>query len=178
MESTPTSMLARRSRHLTRAAAGLTLLIASAAASAVDGCQVLLCLAGNWRSIQQCVPPVIQVLKDLARGKAFPKCDLGGSSNSATHTWASAPGNCPPQYTRAIDNESTTIYSCDYAGVITVSIDGAPFTRTWWNMAGDSVTEYTPLAKQQLGSWDTRFDDDLAIWVASIPPAPPLDLNP
>src|SRR5687768_18553801 len=80
MESTPTSMLARRSRHLTRAAAGLTLLIASAAASAVDGCQVLLCLAGNWRSIQQCVPPVIQVLKDLARGKAFPKCDLGGSS--------------------------------------------------------------------------------------------------
>ena len=178
MEHTPDHTPTTRSRGLTRAAAGLTLLIASTAATAVDGCQVLLCLAGNWRSIQQCVPPVVQVLRDLARGKAFPKCDLGGSGNSATHTWASAPDNCPPQYTRAIDTESSTVYSCSYAGVISVSIDGALFTRTWWNMAGDSVTEYTPAAKQRLGTWDTRFDDDLAVWVASVPPAQPLDLNP
>jgi hypothetical protein len=177
MEHTP-NLTPTRLRGLTRATAGLTLLIASTGAGAVDGCQVLLCLAGNWRSIQQCVPPVVQVLRDLARGKAFPKCDLGGSGNSATHTWASAPDNCPPQYTRAIDTESSTVYSCSYAGVISVSIDGALFTRTWWNMAGDSVTEYTPAAKQRLGTWDTRFDDDLAVWVASVPPAQPLDLNP
>jgi hypothetical protein len=163
-------------RRVVRTVAGLTLLIASTTAAAVDGCQVLLCLAGSWRSIQQCVPPVVRVLKDLARGKAFPKCDLGGSGNSASHAWAIAPGNCPPQYTRWYDTESTRIYGCDYAGAITVTIDGSPFTRTWWNMAGDSVTEYTPAAKQRLGSWDTRFDDDLAIWIASIPPGPPLDL--
>lgn len=144
-------------------------------AHAVDGCQVLLCLAGNWRSIQQCVPPVMQVLRDLARGRAFPTCNMGGSS-SAVANWASAPGNCPPQYTRSYDTESSTVYTCDYAGAISVSIDSVLFTRTWWNMGGDSVTEYTPAAKLRLGTWDTRFDDDYALWLATIPPAPPIDL--
>jgi len=176
MQTVPHHSTASRTGHFTRLTAGLALLIASTTAAAVDGCQVLLCLAGNWRSIQQCVPPVVQVLKDLARGKAFPTCDLGGSGSSASPAWASAPGNCPPQYTRAFDTESTTVYTCDYAGAISVMVDGVLFTRTWWSMAGDSVTEYTPAAKQRLGSWDTRFDDDLAIWVTSIPPAPPLDL--
>jgi hypothetical protein len=142
-------------------------------AQALDGCLVLLCLAApNWRAIPQCVPPITQLLHDLAHGHPFPTCAMAGPGNSATHQWASAPGNCPPQYTRANETESATVYSCDYAGVFTLTIDGELWGRTWWSM-GDSVTDYAPAARAKLGTWDTRFDDDYAAWQARQPaPAP------
>jgi hypothetical protein len=140
-------------------------------ARAVDGCLVLLCLAApSWRAIPQCVPPVKQLFRDLARGKAFPTCSMSGAGNTANHAWSSAPAFCPPQYTRVIDGESAPIYQCDYTGAISVSINGAPFSRTWWSFGGDSVTEFSPAAKMQLGTWDTRFDDDYARWLAALPP--------
>ena len=154
----------------------LTLLcVLAVPARAVDGCKVLLCLAApSWRSIPECVPTINQLHRDLARGKPFPVCSMAGAGNSANNDWASAPANCPPQYTRVFDGESGPIYSCDYAGAVTVAINGAPFTRTWWNMDGDTVTEFTPAAKAQLGTWDSKFDDDYATWFASLPPpAPP-----
>ena len=99
---------------------------------------------------------------------------MAGPGNSANHAWASAPSNCPAQYTRVVDGESGPIYSCDYSGAVTVNINGAPFTRTWWSMGGETVTEFTPAAKTQLGTWDSKFDDDYGIWLASLPPpAPP-----
>ena len=146
----------------------------AAPARAVDGCKVLLCLAApSWRSIPQCVPTIHQLHRDLARGKPFPTCSMAGAGNSASNAWASAPANCPPQYTHVVDGESGPIYSCDYAGAISVSINGAPFTRTWWGIGGDSVTDFTPAAKAQLGTWDSKFDDDYAVWFASLPPSAP-----
>jgi hypothetical protein len=143
-------------------------------ARAVDGCLVLLCLAApSWRAIPQCVPPVKQLFRDLARGKPFPTCSMSGAGNNANHAWSNAPAFCPPQYTRVIDGESAPIYQCDYSGAISVSINGAPFSRTWWSFGGDSVTEFSPAAKTQLGTWDTRFDDDYATWLASLPPPAP-----
>ncbi len=145
-------------------------LLAPTAAHAVDGCLVLLCFAApSWKSIPQCVPPIRQVLRDLARGKAFPTCGMSGTGNSARHAWARAPGYCPPQYTRVQETESGPIYTCDYTGAITVSIDGKPFTRTWWGKGGDTVTDFSPVAKSQLGSWDTKYDDDRAAWQRSRP---------
>ncbi len=145
-------------------------------ARAVDGCLVLLCLpAPSWRTIPQCVPPVQQLFKDLAKGKPFPTCSMSGAGNSANHAWSSAPAFCPPQYSRVIDGESAPIYQCDYSGAISVSINGAPFSRTWWSFGGDSVTDFSSAAKTQLGTWDTRFDDDYAKWLAALPP-PPADL--
>ena len=150
--------------------------LAPTTAKAVDGCLVLLCLAApSWRAIPQCVPPVQQVFKDLAKGKPFPTCSMSGAGNSANHSWSSAPAFCPPQYTRVIDGESAPIHQCDYTGAISVSINGAPFSRTWWSFGGDSVTDFSPAAKTQLGTWDTRFDDDYAKWLAALPP-PPVDL--
>lgn len=144
-------------------------------AHAVDGCKVLLCLAApSWRSIPECVPTINQLHRDLARGKPFPTCSMAGAGNSANNTWANAPTNCPPQYTRVFEGESGPIYSCDYSGAVTVNINGAPFTRTWWSIGGETVTEFTPAAKTQLGTWDSKFDHDYAIWLASLPPpAPP-----
>ena len=149
-------------------------LLAPTTARAVDGCLVLLCFAApSWRSIPQCVTPIRQVLRDLARGKAFPTCAMAGAGNSASHTWVSAPGFCPPQYTSFVEGESTRYYSCAYNGAVSVSVNGAPFARTWWSMAGDTVTDFSPGAKAQLGTWDTRFDDDYAAWLSAQPPAVP-----
>lgn len=166
------------SRSTAMHAAGLWLavLIAVAAppARAVDGCLVLLCLAApSWRAIPQCVPPVKQLFRDLSRGKPFPTCSMSGAGNTANHAWSSAPAFCPPQYTRVLDAESGPVYQCDYTGAISVSINGAPFSRTWWSFGGESVTEFSPAAKTQLGTWDTRFDDDYAKWLSALPlPAP------
>jgi hypothetical protein len=176
--ATPAKLSLRRQLAVVLAFAAATFgAITPRQAQAVDGCLVLLCFAApSWRSIPQCVPPIRQVLRDLARGKPFPTCGMAGGGNSASHAWASAPGYCPPQYTRVFDGESGPIYSCDYTGAVSVSINGAPFARTWWTMAGDTVTEFSPAAKTQLGSWDTRFDDDYAAWLASLPPpAPPIE---
>ena len=78
------------------------------------------------------------------------------------------------EHTRVFDGESGPIYSCDYTGAVSVSINGAPFSRTWWSFGGDSVTEFSPAAKTQLGTWDTKFDDDYAAWFASLPPPAPV----
>jgi len=61
-------------------------------------------------------------------------------------------------------------------GAVSVTIDGAPWTRTWWSFRGDTVTEFMPAAKTGLGTWDTRFDDDYTAWLSlQPPPAPPAD---
>jgi hypothetical protein len=149
----------------------VTSTIVPTAARAVDGCLVLLCLAApSWRAIPQCVPPVRQLFRDLARGRPFPTCGMAGAGNAASHAWASAPGNCPPQYTRVFDTDNGPVYSCDFTGAVSVSIDGTLFARTWWSLTGDTATEFSAAAKTQLGTWDTRFDDEYALWVATQPP--------
>lgn len=169
--TTQAAAICRRLRAAGASSAVLSLsLLAPTAAHAVDGCLVLLCFAApSWKSIPQCVPPIRQVLRDLARGKAFPTCGMSGAGNSARHAWAHAPGNCPPQYTRVHEAESGPIYTCDYTGAITVTIASKPFTRTWRDMDGDTVTDFSTVAKSQLGTWDTRYDDDRAAWLRSRP---------
>lgn len=155
------------------------LLAASTPAGAVDGCLVMLCLAApSWRAIPQCVPPIRQLLRDLARGKLFPTCNMAGGGNTASHAWAAAPDDCPPQYTRLIETESKPIHTCDYVGSVTVSFHGSVFSRTWWMFDGDTVTEFSPAAKAQLGHWDTRFDDEYIAWRAALPPpSPPVETD-
>jgi hypothetical protein len=153
---------------------GAIVLSAGLSANAVDGCLVLLCLAApSWSSIPQCVPPIRSVLDDLAHGRPFPTCNMSGAGNSAGNQGASAPGFCPAQYTTAFDLEVGTRYECRFDGAISTTIDGALWTRTWWNFSGETVTEYTPAAKAALGSFDTRFDDDYAAWLATQAPATP-----
>ena len=166
----------KRVAGTTRLPAMMVCAIAAAApAHAVDGCLVLLCLAApSWRGIPDCVPPVQQVLRDLARGRPFPNCPLTGSGASASHAWASAPGNCPPQYVQAVEMEVGTRYECTFTGAVSVLVDGGLFSRTWWNWQGDSVTEFTLSAKAQLQTWESRFDDDYARWLAA-QPAPPAE---
>jgi hypothetical protein len=146
----------------------------SSPAKAVDGCLVLLCFAApSWRAIAQCVPPIQEVLRDLARGRPFPNCGMSGSGNSANHRRSSVPAFCPAQYIDAVILESSSDYYCRFDGAVSVTINGSLWSRTWWSFRGDTVTEFTPEAKASLGTWDTRFDGDLAAWLAAQPPAPP-----
>ena len=42
-------------------------MLSATLAHAADGCKFLLCIAGPWSSISQCVPTVHDVFRDLAR---------------------------------------------------------------------------------------------------------------
>jgi hypothetical protein len=170
----PRSRPAKRPRGRTVVLASVclaSLMAVTPAALAVDGCLVLLCFAApSWRAIPQCVPPIREVLRDLARGRPFPTCASAGRVNTASHQWAVAPLYCPPQYTHLVDSESGVQYTCDYTGAVSVSIGNALWSRTWWNTSGDTVTEYMPAAKARLGNWDYRFDNDYATWRETLPP--------
>lgn len=163
-----------------------------------DGCTVLLCLAGNWRSIGQCVPPVRQALRDLALGRSFPMCAFAAppsfslsapspadAAPTASAPWPATPASsqatlrwadetfCPPHYRTLIEGESSTATLCSFTGAIEVSIAGQLWNRTWWNLSGDSVTEWTAAARAALpqASADDRFERDYQAWKALQPEA-------
>lgn len=151
-----------------------TILVALAALGAVpataqasDGCTVLLCLAGNWRDIPQCVPPVKKAFRDLARGRGWPSCSMAGAGNSAR---ASRP-QCPPQYLIPYEagDSGEVHYTCRFAGAVESRIKGQPWSRTWWNKSGDTVTEWFSLGRSQMEAASTpiddQFDRDYADWV-------------
>ena len=143
----------------------------SGPAHAVDGCKVLLCMAGNWKNISQCEPTVRQAMNDVARGRGWPTCNMGG--NSASGNQYVAPEQCPEQYitNAGTDESGRIIYSCPFSGVIQVAVEGRPWSRTWWSPSGDSVVEWLPAAKAAFANapdaMDERFDRDHAAWVIS-----------
>lgn len=195
-----------RTLHAACAVALLAILTGTPQAARADGCTVLLCLAGNWRNISQCVPPVRKALRDLALGRSFPMCAFAempalpgwnGSSGStpqdphalqaaaprsgANLRWAQD-GFCPLQYRTPLENESgaVTHYLCDFMGAIEVSINGQLWNRTWWSMSGDSVTEWTDAARSSLPQAvaDDRFERDYLQWLQRQPAAPPTPSGP
>jgi hypothetical protein len=143
--------------------------VASGSAHAFDGCKVILCLAGPWRSIPECVPDVKEALRCMARGKCWPRC---ASAPGVGLSWTSA-YNCPPQY--LVQNEWQGTSYCAKTGVVDVAFNGvASWVRVWFNQGDDSSVslEYSAAAKAFIGpdNVNTTFDDDYARWVATQPP--------
>lgn len=154
-------------------------LCGASSAFAVDGCEVMLCMAGNWRHISACVPPVTRAIRDAARGHSWPTCHMssGGSAGSVAETSnPTTMATCPAMYREFEDGESGPRYiGCRYQGVVQVTKDGLPYTTMYWDAAGNSVTEFSAAAKADLrGDYDHTYDDELAAWLASHPtPEPP-----
>ena len=63
-------------------AVSATLLVSTAqtAQASEDGCKALLCFAGG-RNVDECQSTINSVLRDLAKGKPFPHCQLAGGTN-------------------------------------------------------------------------------------------------
>ncbi|MFL1616232.1 hypothetical protein GHT89_16680 [Acinetobacter baumannii] len=60
-----------------------TCALATSAAFADDyGCQALLCFAGG-KNVSECQPTINKVLRDLARGKSFPHCQMAGANGAS-----------------------------------------------------------------------------------------------
>jgi len=150
-------------------ATALFLSAVAPATRAVDGCLVLLCLAGDWSAISQCVPPVEQLFRELARGGAFPSCAFaqvpsipGMAPTSAPESGVDAqqagsisasqirltPANCPA---RLASNRAKRFSCSGYAGAVAISVGGVPWSRTFWSPSGKSLTCYSGAAKAALG---------------------------
>lgn len=139
------------------------------------GCQVLLCLADprGPETESECKPPIKKLWKALAHGDAFPSCDFStglsdipddaknllpasaltaGQGTGASNIWAGS-NYCPENllYWSGIDQSEL---ACRATGAINVTIDGALYTRVWWNMGGGATTTefYGP------GSTSTNYD--------------------
>jgi hypothetical protein len=169
------------SKRILIAAVALASAFATVPARAVDGCKVLLCLAGPWQSISQCVAPVEQLFSDLWNGRPFPSCNMAsahgattassplGGSSSAGNTmiagWSTAPHpGCPPQY---VIQPMRRFYTCRYTGVIRVTVNGAPWSSTYWSQTGASVTNFSAAAQAQNMAQDPRWLADLAAYQAA-----------
>lgn len=143
-------------------------MFSTTSAHAADGCKFLLCIAGPWASISQCVPTVREVFRDLARGRPFPTCSMSGAGNSANNTWVDRAA-CPSMY-RQYDSESGSYVGCSYPGRISVYVNGGLWSQVFWNMGGDTSTVYSDTARtsltQQPGSLplDDLFLNDLNGW--------------
>jgi hypothetical protein len=136
------------------AALAALLLSATAPARAVDGCKVLLCLAGNWQAIGECVPPVEQALADMALGAPFPSCSFASApsfaapsaaspiraSNVAIPQFSVNSTSCPPQGTSVFRWGSMTLYRCAYQGAIPLYVNGQLWSTTYWNSSGGYLT--------------------------------------
>lgn len=148
-------------------------LLGSPPAHAVDGCKVLLCLAGNWSNISQCRPDVEQALRDVARGRGWPTCAMGGSSNTAVQ-WANE-SNCPAFYSY-YDPDNGSWSGCRYDGMISVRVNSAPWSDLFWSSGGGATsTRYYDPARSALGTGiDPTYDRDAAAYVAPVvvPDAP------
>lgn len=146
-------------------------MFAASSAHAVDGCKLLLCLAGNWRNISECRPTVLEAFRDMARGRPFPTCGMSGAGNSAGNNWADQ-STCPAMY-RQYDSESGAYSGCTYPGRITVNINGALWSHVYWDFSGNTTTWYSDTARTQLtqpnaAPLDDTFYTDLMRWNSQI----------
>lgn len=123
------------------------LAIAPVLAHADDwACEVVLCLANpqGATAVTECVPPIKKLWRELAKGHAFPTCNMntgGVSGNSASNSWASG-RNCPPQYRYSGGGDSSELF-CKFTGVVTVKVDNQLYTRVWWNGSETYTQDYS-----------------------------------
>lgn len=128
-------------------------------------CTVVMCLANPQgpTATPACVPPIQKLWSELAKGHAFPSCNMNTgeiSGNSATNQMATA-NNCPPQYEYWSQDGSTVL--CRFSGVVSINFAGKPFSRIWWG-GNSSVTENLSSDAISSPGSSTQFQDDYAVW--------------
>jgi hypothetical protein len=103
-------------------------------------CEVVLCLSNpaGATAVSQCVPPIKKLFKNLAKGRAFPTCNMNSDAsqgNSARNVMLSG-RTCPAQFRYYVGKKAF----CQYQGVIDVKVSNQPYTRVYWS-EGSTFTE-------------------------------------
>jgi hypothetical protein len=93
----------------------------------------------------ECVPPVEKLWDALRHGDPFPTCDFGAGGSQGTsgvNIFASA-GYCREDLLYWGGHEQSELL-CNARGAINVEIDGALYTRVWWDARGAdrTITEF------------------------------------
>ena len=126
---------------------GTSILLPGTARADDWGCQVILCLSnpGGPEQYAECVPPIEKLWAALRHGDPFPACDFGAGGaqgTSAANIFASA-GYCREDLLYWGGPEQGELL-CNARGAINVEIDGALYTRVWWDARGTdrTITEF------------------------------------
>ncbi|EIF29035.1 hypothetical protein BCh11DRAFT_04467 [Burkholderia sp. Ch1-1] len=126
---------------------GTSVLVPGTAHADDWGCQVILCLSnpGGPEQYGECVPPIERLWAALRHGDPFPTCDFGAGGSqgtSAVNIFASA-GYCREDLLYWGGPEQSELL-CNARGAISVEIDGALYTRVWWDARGAdrTITEF------------------------------------
>jgi hypothetical protein len=123
-------------------------------AHAVDGCKVVLCLGGNWRSIPTCIPDVRWALRH-----GIPSCAGMGFS------WA-GPGNCPPQYSIEAPGIDGPTLACRMTSAISVLRGNQVWQQVWWSEPEQIYRIwYSDDARREIVDIDPTWDNDYATWI-------------
>jgi len=92
-------------------------------AKASFGCEVLLCLAANQGTPQECKPILKKLYKQLAKGKGFPSCKMesgpnfgGGQNNAALPKPERGIARFIPQHQICLDWDRKVNQRGDYVG--------------------------------------------------------------
>ncbi|CAN7693947.1 hypothetical protein [Paraburkholderia terricola] len=137
----------RRWSAVIAAIIGVSILVPGTARAGDWDCQVILCLSnpGGPEQYGECVPPVEKLWVALRHGDPFPTCDFGAGGSrgtSAVNIFASA-GYCREDLLYWGGSEQSELL-CNARGAINVEIDGALYTRVWWDAGGAdrTITEF------------------------------------
>lgn len=137
----------RRWSGVIAAFVGVSILVPGTARADDWGCQVILCLsnAGGPEQYGECVPPIERLWQALRHGEPFPTCDFGARGPQGTsvgNTFASA-GYCREDLLYWGGPEQGEPL-CNARGAINVEINGALYTRVWWDAgcADRTITEF------------------------------------
>lgn len=139
------ALLRALSRWLIVASAvlGTSIMVHGTARADDWGCQVILCLSnpGGPEQYGECVPPIERLWAALRHGDSFPTCDFGAGGSQGTsvvNVFASA-GYCREDLLYWGGPEQSELL-CNARGAINVEIDGALYTRVWWDARGADRT--------------------------------------
>jgi hypothetical protein len=137
----------RRWSSVIAAFVGISMLMPGTARADDWGCQVILCLSdpGGPERYGECVPPIERLWAALRHGDPFPTCDFGAGDSqgtSAVNIFASA-GYCREDLLYWGGPGQSELL-CNARGAINVEIDGALYTRVWWDARGAdrTITEF------------------------------------
>ena len=132
------------------------------AASSDLGCQFMMCIAGNWRAVAECHPPVKTVLRGLARGRPIPACPMQGDGGTHAINQSTSIVGCPSIYTVWDDHPT-----CIYPGVISITVNQQHWGKVYWDGTGNTKSHWSEAAKRLLGQGDD-YEQDVAAWNKTI----------